>query len=474
MVSILGLPSAEATLAINLFTFPALVEAGVSANFHRCLEFGSSGVFETLYRSKWGKESCLRYHVNPIRDSEHKIAGVQALVEDISERRRLEEQLLQAQKMEAIGTLAGGIAHDFNNILAAIMGYAELASLDTEEGTKAKYNLQQSIRASHRAKDLVQQILAFSRQGRQERRPLDIGPIVKEGLKLLRASLPATIEIRREIEKDLGAIEADPTQIHQVLMNLCANAGHAMEERGGVLGVYLEKVEVEREGLAVSAGVEPGWYLRLRVSDTGAGMAPEVLKRIYDPYFTTKGPGKGTGLGLAVVHGIVQSYRGGITVVSEPGKGTTFDIYFPRVDAVVAPLEGEKVEPLPLGGQERVLFVDDEQAIVEIGQKILGHLGYEVIVRTSSLEALGLFRANPERFDIVITDMTMPNLTGDRLAQELLRIRPGIPIILCTGFSESMSEEKAKALGVREFVMKPLVMRDLATAIRRSLDSQKK
>jgi CheY-like chemotaxis protein len=235
----------------------------------------------------------------------------------------------------------------------------------------------------------------------------------------------------------------------------------------------LEKVEVGEEAVVVSGGVEPGRYLRLRVSDTGEGMGPEVLKRIFDPYFTTKGPGKGTGLGLAVVHGIVQSYRGGIAVMSEPGKGTTFDIYFPRVDVVV-PVEGEKVEALPLGEQERVLLVDDEQAIVEIGQKILGYLGYEVVVRTSSLEALELFRVHPERFDLVITDMTMPNLTGDRLAQELLRIRPEVPIILCTGFSESMSEEKAKALGVREFVMKPLVMKDLAGAIRRSLDQEEK
>jgi CheY-like chemotaxis protein/two-component sensor histidine kinase len=334
--------------------------------------------------------------------------------------------------------------------------------------------LQQSLRASNRAKDLVQQILAFSRQGRQERRPLDIGPIVREGLRLLRASLPATIEIKQEIDRDLEAIEADPTQIHQVLMNLCTNAAHAMEENGGTLGVSLRRATAGGEEGGGSPDIEPGRYLRLRVSDTGEGMDPEVLKRIYDPYFTTKGPGKGTGLGLAVVHGIVQSHRGKIGVVSEPGKGTTFDIYFPQADAAAGLPGNEKTEPLPLGGQERILLVDDESAILEIGQKILDHLGYEIVTRTNGVEALELFRRNPERFDLVITDMTMPNMTGDRLSRELLKIRPELPIILCTGFSESISEEKARSLGVREFVMKPLVMKDLAKAIRRSLDRVKK
>jgi PAS domain S-box-containing protein len=399
---------------------------------------------------------------------------------DITEQRRaekekavLQEQLQQAQKMEAIGTLAGGIAHDFNNILAAILGYAELAGFDIPEGSKARNNLQQLIKSAQRAKDLVQQILAFSRQGKQERKPLDIRPIVKEGLKFLRSSLPATIEIQQEVEEDLGVIESDPTQVYQVLMNLCTNAGHAMSEKGGVLEVSLNNVDLEG-GKSFSLGLESGAYLRLRVRDTGHGMSPEVLKRIFDPYFTTKEVGKGTGLGLAVVHGIVKSCGGGIEVSSEVGKGSTFDIYFPRVEGVSSGSEVKTVEPLTLGGHERVLFVDDEQGIVEIGQKILEHLGYEVVSRTSSVEALELFRMNPDRFDVVITDMTMPNMTGDKMAQEMLRIRPGIPLILCTGFSENISQEKAQALGIREFVMKPLVMQDLANAIRRSLEPQKK
>ncbi len=384
------------------------------------------------------------------------------------------EQLHQAQKMEAVGTLAGGIAHDFNNILAAILGYAELANFDIAEDSRTKYNLQQSIKATHRARDLVQQILAFSRQARQERKPLDIKPLIKEGLKFLRASLPATIEIRQNMEEDPGTIEADPTQVYQVLMNLCTNAAHAMDEKGGVLEVSLGKADMDGEASAAPAGMEPGPYLRLRVSDTGHGMPPEILKRIFDPYFTTKEVGKGTGLGLAVVHGIVKSYGGGITVSSEMGKGSTFDIYFPRVQAMGRASEAERAEPLPFGGHERVLFVDDEKAIVEIGHSMLKYLGYEVEVRTSSIEALELFRAQADRFDLVITDMTMPNMTGDKLAQELLRIRPGIPIILCTGFSEYLTEEKAKALGVRELLMKPLAIRDLAQAVRRVLDYRKK
>jgi len=393
---------------------------------------------------------------------------------DITPQKRLEAQYQHAQKMESIGTLAGGIAHDFNNILTSVLGYAELASLDTPENSKAQYNLQQSIKAAHRAKDLVQQILAFSRQSKQERKPLDIEPIVKEGLKLVRASLPTTIEIRQNMEEDLGAIEADTTQIHQVLMNLCTNAAHAMSENGGVLEVSLTKFDMDAEASAASPEVEPGPYLRLRVSDTGHGMTPEILQRVFDPYFTTKEPGKGTGLGLAVVHGIVKSYGGGVTVSSEPGRGTTFDIYFPKIEPVKGPLEAGRIEPLPVGGHERVLVVDDEKAIVEIGQEILQHLGYEVVVRTSSVEALELFRAQPERFDLVITDMTMPNMTGDKLAVELMRIRPDIPVILCTGFSERITKEKAESMGIREFLLKPLVMNDLARVIHRVIDQNKK
>ena len=407
-----------------------------------------------------------------IRDADGRATRMIGLNQDITEHMETEEQLRQVQKMEAIGTLAGGIAHDFNNILAAILGYAELANLDIDEGSQAKYNLRQSLKATHRAKDLVQQILSFSHRGKQERKPLDIRPIMEEGLKFLRSSLPTTIEIRREMEEDLGTIEADPTQVHQILMNLCTNAAHAMDERGGMLLVSLGKVTVDRATSAAAPGIEPGSYLRLRVSDTGHGMPPEMMKRIFEPYFTTKEVGKGTGLGLAVVHGIVKSYGGGITVSSEPGKGSTFDVYLPRIEGSSNLLTPDRPEPLPLGRRERVLYVDDEKAIVEIGRNILEHLGYEVAGETSSVEALELFREQPDRFDLVITDMTMPNMTGDKLAQEILRIRPGMPIILCTGFSEHITEERARAMGIKEYVLKPLAIRDLAVAIRKALEKQ--
>jgi signal transduction histidine kinase len=390
------------------------------------------------------------------------------------EKASLEEQLYQSQKMEGIGTLAGGIAHDFNNILTGIMGYAELASLDIMEGSKAKYHIQQSILAAHRAKDLVQQILAFSRQDKQERKPLDIQPIITDGLKFLRASIPATIEIRHKIPGDLGVIAADPTQIHQVLMNLCTNAAHAMRENGGVLEVSLTQFDLVSGVSGTYHGMEAGRYLKLTVSDTGDGIPPVVLPRIFEPYFTTKEVGMGTGLGLAVAHGIVKSYGGGITVSSEPGKGTVFEIFLPRIDIGNPSVEAEQREPLLLGEGERILFVDDESTIVEIAQVMLKNLGYEAEARTSSIEARELFRANPDRFDLVITDMTMPNMTGDRLAQEIFSVRAEIPVILCTGFSELMTKEKAKAIGIEEFAMKPLVMKDLAVLIRRALDRGKK
>ncbi len=474
LVHILGSPSREATQGVNMFSFPRLVEAGVAHNFRRCLETGESGVYETPYRSKWGKDLHLRYHLTPIRDREGRLSGVQGIVEDISEPKRLAEQLIQAQKMEAIGTLAGGIAHDFNNILAAILGYAELASLDIAAGSRASKNIQLSIQATHRAKELVKQILAFSRQGKQERRPLDIRPLIREGLKLLRASLPATIDIQEKMAEDIGLVEADPTQIHQILMNLCTNSAHAMNERGGTLKVALENVGRPENAFPGGKGESPDAYVKLTVQDTGYGMTQEVLKRIFDPYFTTKEVGRGTGLGLAVVHGIVKNHGGLIQVSSEAGKGTVVEVFLPQVEGARKARETEKTDLLPLGGSEKILLVDDEATIVEIGKGVLEHLGYRVEGRTRSMEALALFRERSQDFDLIITDMTMPQMTGDELAREVLKIRPDIPVVLCTGYSERISEEKAKEMGIQEFVMKPLVISDFARTIRRALDWKRK
>ncbi|MBE9572348.1 MAG: PAS domain S-box protein [Proteobacteria bacterium] len=409
--------------------------------------------------------------ISPIKNTAGEIINFVAVKRDVTEEIKLEDKLRQAQKMEAIGTLAGGIAHDFNNILSAIIGYTELAEYEIPEGSKTREKLKEVLKAGRRAKDLVKQILAFSRQGDQERKPLQISHIVKEALKLLRASLPTTIEIRRNIEPDTGIIEADPTQIHQVMMNLCTNAAHAMNNKGGMLEVGIRNVEVGNEDIGLEyPNVPPGHYVLLTIRDTGHGMSAGVVERIFDPYFTTKEKGEGTGLGLAVVHGIVKSYGGTITVYSEIGKGSTFNIYLPAIEKKVEE-EKETGEAIPTGHQ-RILFVDDEPALVDIGKKMLEHLGHEVVVRTSSLEALEAFRNNSERFDLVISDKTMPQMTGFDLARELKQIRPDIPIILCTGFSDTTDSDKAKAMGISGLVMKPIVMREMAEAIKRVSDGK--
>jgi len=401
------------------------------------------------------------------------------IVRDISERVRerteregLQAQLRHSQKMEAIGTLAGGIAHDFNNILAAIMGYTELALLEVREGS-LRDTLVEVRRASGRAKDLVAHILAFSRQGEMARTPVNVAPIIKETLKMLRASLPTTIEIKQTLGQDLGKILADPTQIHQVLMNLCTNAAHAMRETGGVLEISLTHVHLKDEPILRTFALEPGNYLRLTVRDTGHGIDSVILDRIFDPFFTTKNRGEGTGLGLSVVHGIVTSHGGAIDVQSEPGQGTSFALYFPVLESVSETVEAAVADALPTG-MERVLFVDDEIALIELGERILVYLGYQVTTRTSSVEALELFRDQPYSFDLVITDYTMPNMTGGELAKHILAIRPEMPIVLCTGFSEVFTEEKAMALGIQGYVMKPISIHDLARICRSVLDQAKK
>lgn len=389
---------------------------------------------------------------------------------DVSEKKRMEDQLKQSQKMEAIGTLAGGIAHDFNNILGVIIGCTELSLLDLPREIAARPHLIEVLKAGNRAKDLVKQILAFSRQSEQERKPMQPGIVVKEALKMLRSSLPSTIQISQYIEKT-GVINADPTQIHQILMNLGTNAAHAMREKGGILKVNLSNVDFGTEAVKPYPDLTPGSYINLTVGDTGHGMNKEVIERMFDPYFTTKEAGEGTGLGLAVIHGIVASYGGAIKVDSEPGKGSTFEIFLPRIDyAKDLPETGEPVK-LPTG-DERILLVDDEEFLVYAGRGMLEHLGYKVITRTSSVEALEAFQAQPDKFDLVITDMTMPNKTGTELAKELLQIRPDIPIILCTGFSEKASEENTKKIGIKAFVMKPLVMHDFAVTVRQVLDGK--
>ncbi|RPI77124.1 MAG: hybrid sensor histidine kinase/response regulator [Desulfobacteraceae bacterium] len=384
------------------------------------------------------------------------------------ERLRLESQLQKSQKLEAIGTLAGGIAHDFNNILYAIIGNAEMSLYDLPEASPARYPVEQVLKASFRARDLVRQILAFSRQAEKEIKPVQVNMIVKEALKLLRATLPATIEIRHRMSALRNTVLGDPTQIHQVVMNLCTNAHHAMLEKGGTLEVNMNDVDLDAGMGTKYPGLKPGSYLKLAITDTGQGMRPEIRERIFDPYFTTKDKSVGTGLGLAVVHGIVKDLGGIISVHSEPGQGSTFEVFLPLVHMESLP-EIPAPEAIPRG-RERILFVDDEEDIANLALRILEHLGYKVVVKTGSIQALEAFKADPDCFDLIITDMTMPQMTGDRLATAVMALRPGMPVILCTGYSERISEKQAKALGIKAFVMKPLVMREIAKTIRQVLD----
>ena len=384
------------------------------------------------------------------------------------ERVRLENRLRQAQKMEAIGTLAGGIAHDFNNILAAIIGFTELAKIGAQGNGETTANLTEVLKASFRARDLVRQILTFSRQTETEFGPIQIQLIVKEALKLLRASLPSTIQVRQDLDSK-GLVLGDSTQIHQVVMNLCTNAYQAMHERGGVLEVSLAETRIGASPPPDLKSLPQGHCLRLRVRDSGPGIDPIIIHRIFDPYFSTKEKGKGTGLGLAVVHGIVKSHRGAIQVSSRLGEGATFDVYFPMAQAAAA-AAGAAPEEAVVGGRERILFVDDEPSIEFLGKQMLGSLGYEVTTCGTAIAALELFRSDPSTFDLVITDMTMPLMTGDRMALEMMSLRPDLPVIICTGFNELLSKERVQELGIRALLMKPFLKNEAATVIRHVLD----
>jgi len=423
-------------------------------------------------------EICWQKWTNHAMFDEHgEVTAYQAIGEDITllkktekEKLKLESQLQQSQKMESIGTLAGGIAHDFNNILFPIVGHTEMLLEDVPEDSPLRGSLDEIYTGSLRARDLVKQILAFSRQDSHEIKLMRMQPIIKDALKLIRSTIPTSIEIKQYIRKDCGIIKADPTQIHQVVMNLATNAYHAMEGNGGELKVSLKEVELGEQDV-LHPDMEPGTYACLTMADTGVGMDKDLTGRIFDPFFTTKETGKGTGMGLSVVHGIVKNAGGSVHVYSEPGKGTEFHVYLPVVESSSEQQEIQPKEPIQRG-TERILLVDDEEAIITMEKQMLERLGYQVVSRTSSVEALEAFRENPDKFDMVITDMAMPNMSGDRLASEVVKIRPNIPILLCTGFSERMPEEKAKSMGIKGFLMKPIVMKDLSNKIHEVLDNK--
>ena len=402
------------------------------------------------------------------KNNQGDITEVTCLGIDLTERKTWEERLQQSQKMEAIGTLAGGIAHDFNNILFPIVGHTELLMDDFPDAGSIRDSLNEIYTGALRARDLVQQILAFSRQGKSELKLMKMQPIIKEALKLIRSTIPTTISINQNLQSDCGFVEADPTQIHQIVMNLATNAYHAMEETGGEMKVSLKEVELGQYDL-INPDMENGLYACLIVADTGKGMDNDVKNKIFEPFFTTKEKGKGTGMGLSVVHGIVKNMNGAIQAYSELGKGTEFHIYLPIVQSAFETQENQTKEPLQ-GGTERVFLVDDEDSIITMEKQILERLGYQVTSRTSSFEALEAFRATPDKFDLVITDMSMPKMSGDKLAVELIKIRPNSPILLCTGFSEGMTDEKIKTLGIKGFLMKPIEKKALAKKIREILD----
>ncbi len=396
------------------------------------------------------------------------IVDVTAARQAEEERRKLERQLYESQKMQAIGTLAGGIAHDFNNILGAIIGYAEMAALQPDPKKMGRY-MDQILAAGMRAKDLVSQILTFSRHSERDKKPMDLKIIAKETLRLLRSTLPASIEIRQAIENIPHTIDGDPTQMHQIIMNICTNAAHAMGEKGGVLNFSLTGEELSLSQ-ADDLQLKPGSYVRLSISDTGCGIDPGVIDRIFDPFFTTKKIGEGTGLGLAVVYGIVKNHEGHVQVKSEPRRGASFDIYLPRLEgnhAVVSDVAG--MEPIA-GGRESILFVDDEKTLVDLAHRNLSALGYRVTACSDSQEALKIFQSDPDGFDLIITDMTMPKISGSELTRQIACLRPAQPVILCTGFSEYINPEKAAQMGIKDFILKPLSRKTLALAVRKALD----
>jgi PAS domain S-box-containing protein len=430
---------------------------------------------ELLLKRKDGSPIWGAIHLKKTHDPKTEETFIDGAILDITDRKQIEDenhkletQLRQAHKMEALGTLAGGIAHDFNNILFAMTGFCELAIEDAAPDSRQRKNLLDAIACVQRAADLVRQILTFARQTDVQKDPLNLSPILKESLKLLRATLPATIDIRTQITNGLTVL-ADPTQVHQVVVNLCTNAGHAMRDTGGTLTIELDQIDGVPDDDCLGEKRKAGPYARLKVSDSGHGIPVENMERIFDPYFTTKAQGEGNGMGLSVVQGIVSSLGGIISVDSEPGKGTTFNVYLPAM-VETDTVEKEQGSKSIVNGREHILFVDDEEQITSMISQMLSRLGYHVTAFTSAQKALDEFSRSPEQFDLVISDVTMPNMAGHELAQEIRKIRPDLPILLCTGYSENINEEIAMSAGARDLLFKPLNRHELSTSIRSVLD----
>jgi two-component system, cell cycle sensor histidine kinase and response regulator CckA len=491
--------------------FPEAAAAGAEAGVQRVLETGEPWVIEAYHTQVPGKPDAIwqghvvrlplaagqepsalvvvwditehKHMEDALRQSRDELElrvqertaqlsqAYEKLQHEMSERERIEEQLRQAQKMEAIGTLAGGIAHDFNNILAAILGFTEMAAEDVADRPEVAKNLRNVLKSITRARDLIRQILTFSRKTSRVRSPLSLSPIIKETVQLLRASIPATIEINLSLSANSDTVLASPVEIQQILMNLATNASLAMQEKGGTMEVALADIDLLSDLPMLDSEVSAGEYVQLVVRDTGTGMSPDVMKRVFEPFFTTREVGKGTGMGLAVVYGIVKDLRGTVTVESELGNGSTFRVLLLKEKTELKE-EQPHTSQIP-AGKERILFVDDEEMLVEWGETVLERLGYQVTAIADPAEALRVFRADPSLFDLVVTDHAMPHMAGSVLSSELLKARSDIPIILYTGHSETLSREKAQGLGIREFLIKPLNKQELAEAVRKVLDEKK-
>lgn len=434
-------------------------------------------LYEIQYRRKDG--SCFTAETLgvPVRNAAKQLVGFVCIIRDVTDRKRSEEEkatlenrLRQAQKMEAIGTLAGGIAHDFNNILAAILGYAELVKDDCAKNSRTALDIEEVIKAGNRAKNLVRQILSFSRQAETECISFIPANLVKEALKMLRQTIPSTIEIHQDIDSDTSQILADPTQINQIIMNLCTNAYHALEDTGGKIEVSLKEVVLTEQGLQHQPDINPGAFIQITVKDSGPGIPVEIQDKIFDPFFTTKNIDKGTGMGLSIVHGIVTN-MGGFITLNNGGIGSTFNVFLPIDNTPPEPIENI-IHNTPVSiGKERILFIDDEESIGEMSKKMLERAGYQVTTKTSGQDALEIFKRQPDRFDLIITDQTMPGMTGTELSSKVLEIRPDIPIILCTGYSSIISKEEAEGIGIKEFALKPLSKKNFTALIHKVLNS---
>jgi PAS domain S-box-containing protein len=439
-------------------------------NYIKKIDEVEAGAVEYSGKRKDGSFFPILLHSNAIT-SNGKVTGLRGVVVDITQRKTIEEKLAKDQKMSSIGSLAGGIAHDFNNILQPLIGFCELLKADTPAGSRKMRFIEGIFDSSMRAKDLVQQILTFSRQSKARRVPVRMQSILKEVLKLSRSTIPTIVEIHQDVQRDCGPVMADPTQLHQIAMNLIVNAYHAVEESGGTISVRLNEITFENNDVSYDT-LRPGRYAKFLVSDTGCGIAPSILDKIFDPYFTTKEEGKGTGLGLSVVYGIVREYDGHINVSSRVGKGTTFEVLIPVAENATEENSPEEASEFKTG-KEHILLVDDEAPIVTFERKLLKRLGYRVTSCYDSLEALEIFMASPHSVDLVITDMNMPKMNGDQLAKELIAIRSDIPVIMITGFSKKTSLNRSMPSGIKEVLLKPATASKISRVVRKVLDESK-